>query len=336
MRRTSKALVLVLLCVPLAVLVLRLTIAAATEPGTQPGRGEQEPSTTQTGSLQSIRSDIVNEAWRTIIGDPFKTIVSDPATGKITILSDMDIRTAQETDLHKWALLAEENGDAYAISQFETITNAMSELSGAGKPVTVFNLDDEGYLVSVVPVDQWLMPQGLTEIAFVSPKADHDFYLYDKIWKQKEEAEIYLQEGESDEAIRTFTDWLGTGPDFAVSHFYVGDIYLYENDFSKANSHYEVGSAYNPDNARAVYNWGYTNLRMESFEKARDIFETYVAVEPNDVEAQCALLKIYQHFGNREAIKTQERLIRKLDPSYLKQDKEIKPRLWFQAILART
>ena len=174
-----------------------------------------------------------------------------------------------------------------------------------------------------------------------------------------EEGLRYADEGNWNEALKSFRQAIAVNPRHANAHIHLGDAYLSSGKYEEAfaayreavrvaplnpEAHYGLGAAYNdmaqygdafkpfvqairlaPDHAEAHYGIGYAYLKLENFKEAVVYLRRAVGLRPDYPEAHLSLGLTYLGLGQTKAAEQQLKVLEGLDAGLAKElDRELR------------
>jgi len=127
-----------------------------------------------------------------------------------------------------------------------------------------------------------------------------------------------LQQGESKQAIRAFTQALQRQEDFDDARYGLGLAYLQAHRYQEGIATLELVVQAMPHNAVAYYNIGHAYILMSNLDQAQEALEMALTLNPNLKEIHFNLSRVFQERGNLEQAKVYCQNALNLDSSYAK------------------
>ena len=129
-----------------------------------------------------------------------------------------------------------------------------------------------------------------------------------------------MSNDELDKALAYLTKATEYDPNYSVSYFYLGQLYMKIQDYELAVQSYEsgLGLKVKDGNYKILYLLGTCYQKLNKFEKAEIFFEYSINNEPSYTKARFALANLYYKQQNFEKSKTAISDILDNDPEYIK------------------
>lgn len=128
-------------------------------------------------------------------------------------------------------------------------------------------------------------------------------------------ARTYVEEGRYDDALSMFQGILGENPTITTAYLGIGEIYMLQSDYAKAEPAYARAARLEPRNFDAQYGHGVTLQMLERFLDAVRAYHRAITLRPQDPGANLNLATSYLQLKQPErALEFAERAVN-LDPS---------------------
>jgi len=111
-------------------------------------------------------------------------------------------------------------------------------------------------------------------------------------------AKAYLQEGNTDEAIKTYQEAFKSYPTRDAFHTSLGDIYYNQGQLSEAEAEYKAAIHLNSESTDSRYGLGQVYLNSERYDEAEVQFKTVVSLSPGSSIGYYGLGQTYRKMGN--------------------------------------
>jgi Flp pilus assembly protein TadD len=118
-------------------------------------------------------------------------------------------------------------------------------------------------------------------------------------------AKAYLQEGNTDEAIKTYREAIRSYPARAAFHTSLGDIYYNRGELSEAEAEYKAAIKLDPESTDSRYGLGQVYLNSERADEAEAQFKKVVLLSPGSSIGYYGLGQTYRTMGNYDEALTQ-------------------------------
>ena len=118
-------------------------------------------------------------------------------------------------------------------------------------------------------------------------------------------AKAYLQEGNTDEAIKTYQEAVKSYPARAAFHTSLGDIYYNQGQLSEAEAEYKAAINLDSESTDSRYGLGQVYLNSERYGEAEDQFKNVVRLSPGSSIGYYGLGQTYRKMGNYSDALTQ-------------------------------
>lgn len=124
---------------------------------------------------------------------------------------------------------------------------------------------------------------------------------------------MYYQLDRYPEAVEAFRGEINLRPS-AIAYHFLGNSYLYQNQFEKALTAYDEVLRLNPKYSRVHVYIGHSYNNLRRWPEASDAYRKAIKADPDDVEARAGLIYTELQRGNAKAAYEQYEVVRKLDP----------------------
>jgi tetratricopeptide (TPR) repeat protein len=111
-------------------------------------------------------------------------------------------------------------------------------------------------------------------------------------------AKAYVQEGNTDRAIKTYQEAIKSYPARAAFHTSLGDIYYNQGELSEAEAEYKAAIKLDSESADSHYGLGQVYLNSERYSEAEAQFKKVVTLSPESSIGYYGLGQTYRKMGN--------------------------------------
>ncbi|HTY25044.1 MAG TPA: tetratricopeptide repeat protein [Desulfomonilaceae bacterium] len=111
-------------------------------------------------------------------------------------------------------------------------------------------------------------------------------------------AQAYLQEGNTDAAIKTYQEAIKSYPTRDAFHTSLGDIYYKQGQLSEAEAEYKAAINFNSESTDSRYGLGQVYLNSERYSEAEVQFKKVVSLSPQSSIGYYGLGQTYRKMGN--------------------------------------
>ncbi len=146
-----------------------------------------------------------------------------------------------------------------------------------------------------------LLDASESETAWMNPSQTQETQLEvsPEVQALHDQAEVYLNQAQYQQAIATCHQVLKLKPDFAAAYITLGNILQTQNKITSAIRAYQQAVEINPNFAEVYVNLGTMYLRLAEIDTGIEYYQTALKIEPNLAAVYWNLGKLYQRQGKQ-------------------------------------
>jgi superkiller protein 3 len=129
-----------------------------------------------------------------------------------------------------------------------------------------------------------------------------------------DQANAARQSGDYTTALALFQDILAENPTITTAHLGVGDIYMIQKDYTKAEPHFEMAAKLEPRNFDAQFGHGLALQMLNRFIEAVRAYHRALTIDPESIKANLNLAITYLQMNEAQSAVTFAEKAVKLEP----------------------